>query len=382
MSNFEINYPYSKIVVPPDSLLDVNNCLQQASLAGDGLYSAKCHKVLGKLHLDAHCLLTPSGTAALEMASLLCEIGPGDEVIMPSYTFVSSANSVVLRGGIPVFVDVRSDTLNIDETLIEAAITDNTKAIMVVHYAGVSCEMDVIIEIANRYGLYLIEDNAQGLGAFYKGMPLGTFGQVAALSFHSTKNIMSGEGGCCVITDRSMVPAAEIIREKGTNRTKFLNGEVDKYSWKNVGSSYLLSDLNSALLYSQLQYIDSITKNRLEIWDYYYEQLVPYDGKLFDLPQYPKECLHNGHIFYVILPAECDRNEIIDGLKSKGIQATSHYVPLHTSKYAKAVARSSGRLSVTERLSARILRLPAWIGLERSDIEFISNALVTACANT
>ena len=194
MSNLEINYPYSKIVVPPDSLLDVNNCLQQASLAGDGLYSAKCHKVLGKLHLDAHCLLTPSGTAALEMASLLCEIGPGDEVIMPSYTFVSSANSVVLRGGIPVFVDVRSDTLNIDETLIEAAITDNTKAIMVVHYAGVSCEMDVIIEIANRYGLYLIEDNAQGLGAFYKGMPLERL-KVAALSFHSTKNIMSGEVG-------------------------------------------------------------------------------------------------------------------------------------------------------------------------------------------
>ncbi len=355
-------------------------CLATRKLSGDGGFTKRCHDWL-KANLETpHALLTHSCTAALEMAALLADLKPGDEVIMPSYTFVSTANAVALRQAVPVFIDVREDTLNIDETEIEAAITPKTKAICAVHYAGVAAEMDTILKIARKHNLLVIEDAAQGLMASYKGRALGTIGDFGAISFHETKNIVSGEGGALLIQDDKLALRAEIIREKGTNRSQFFRGQIDKYTWVDIGSSYLPSDLLSALLLAQLERAREITDKRLAIWDHYRKGLQEFaDTKLIRLQTIPTECRHNAHIFYLLLPDLDTRSALIEGLKAEGIQAPFHYVPLHSSPGGKKFGRVSprvgagsnlgvgGSLPVTDAVSDRLVRLPLFAELEHSE---------------
>jgi dTDP-4-amino-4,6-dideoxygalactose transaminase len=299
------------------------------------------------------------------MAAILADVGPGDEVIMPSYTFVSTANAFVLRGATPVFVDIRADTLNIDESRIEAAITPRTKAIVPVHYAGVGCEMDTIMDIARRHNLLVIEDAAQGVMASYKGRPLGSIGHLAAFSFHETKNIISGEGGALLINDARFIERAEIIREKGTNRSQFFRGQVDKYTWADCGSSYLPSELISAFLWAQMEEADAITKRRLAIWNRYHAafEYLELAGKL-RRPVIPADVAHNAHMYYLLLPSLNERAKFIAGLKEAGVSTVFHYVPLHSSPHGSAVSRSHGDMSNTNDLSNRLVRLPLWLGLE------------------
>jgi len=293
------------------------------------------------------------------MAALLCNLAPGDEVIMPSYTFVSTANAVVLRNAIPVFVDIRPDTLNINERLIEAAITPRTKAICVVHYAGVSCEMDEIMAIAQRHNLLVIEDAAQGYEAYYKGRPLGSIGHFAAMSFHETKNVISGEGGALFVNDAAYTDLAEIIWEKGTDRSQFFRGIVDKYTWQHVGSSFLPGEIVAAFLLAQLEDGRNITNSRLETWQTYHEAFADLEAnELLHRPAVPVHCTHNAHMYYVILPTADMRNQILDELKALNINAIFHYIPLHNSPAGLRYTRTNGRMDVTESLSARLLRLP------------------------
>lgn len=338
---------------------------EKGHLAGDGDFTKQCHAWLEATTGAQRALLTHSCTAALEMAAILADIKPGDEVIMPSYTFVSTANAFVLRGGVPVFVDIRTDTLNIDETKIEAAITDRTRAIVPVHYAGVGCEMDRIMDIAQRHNLIVIEDAAQGIMSTYKGRPLGSIGHMAALSFHETKNIISGEGGALLINDLSLAQRAEIIREKGTNRAQFFRGQVDKYTWMDIGSSYLPSELIAAFLWAQMEEADSITGRRLAIWERYHQALEPLEasGKL-RRPIIPAECAHNAHMYYVLLPDLPTRTRLIEALRAADIQSVFHYVPLHSAPYGKSHGRASDDMFNTSNLADRLLRLPLWIGLE------------------
>jgi dTDP-4-amino-4,6-dideoxygalactose transaminase len=347
-------------------------------LSGDGEFSKKCHTWLEEQVGCKKALLTHSCTAALEMAALLLEIQPGDEVIMPAFTFVSTPNAFVLRGGIPVFVDIRPDTLNIDETQIEAAITDKTRAIVVVHYAGLGCEMNVIMEIAERYGLYVIEDDAQGLMSTYQGKPLGSFGHLAALSFHETKNLMSGEGGALLINDPSFVERAEIIREKGTNRSSFFRGQVDKYTWVDVGSSYLPSDLIAAFLYAQLEQAEEITAARLHLWNTYHTAFESAEsaGKI-RRPCLPLDCVHNGHIYYLVLPNLEARTRFISALKEHQIQAVFHYQSLPDSPAGQRFSRTHGDIPVTRYISDCLVRLPMWIGLHEHQ-EFVIEACLDA----
>lgn len=334
-------------------------------LSGDGMFTKKCHAWL-EAHTGAHkALLTHSCTAALEMAAILADIQPGDEVIMPSYTFVSTANAFVLRGGIPVFVDIRPDTLNIDETLIEAAITARTKAIVPVHYAGVPCEMDTIMDIACRYNLLVIEDAAQGIMSKYKGKPLGSIGHLGAYSFHETKNIISGEGGALLINDKRFAERAEVIREKGTNRGQFFRGQVDKYTWVDAGSSYLPGEVIAAFLWAQMEEAQSITQKRMDIWQQYHEALAPLEhaGKL-RRPIVPEDCQHNAHMYYVLLESLEQRTEVILQLKQHSIMTVFHYVPLHSSPAGKKYGRTSAELKHTDNLADRLLRLPLWVGVE------------------
>lgn len=334
-------------------------------LAGDGMFTRQCHAWLEERTGACRALLTHSCTAALEMAAILANIGAGDEVIMPSYTFVSTANAFVLRGATPVFVDIRPDTLNIDERLIEEAITDRTRAIVPVHYAGVGCDMDAIMSIADRHGLLVIEDAAQGIMASYKNRPLGSIGQLGALSFHETKNIISGEGGALLINDRAYVERAEIIREKGTNRSRFFRGEVDKYTWVDIGSSFLPSELTAAFLMAQMDEADTITNRRLQLWEYYHEQFSELEAtERLRRPYIPPDCQHNAHMYYIILPDESARTRLIDILKGRDIRSVFHYIPLHSSPMGQRVARTVGSMSVTEDVSGRLLRLPLWIGGE------------------
>lgn len=334
-------------------------------LAGDGPFTKKCHQWLEATTGTRKALLTHSCTAALEMAAILADIRPGDEVIMPSYTFVSTANAFVLRGAVPVFVDIRSDTLNIDESLIEAAITPRTRAIVPVHYAGVACEMDRIMEIAERHGLLVIEDAAQGIMSTYKGRPLGSIGHLGAYSFHETKNIISGEGGALLINDERFAERAEIVREKGTNRSQFFRGQVDKYTWVDVGSSYLPGELVAAFLWAQMEEAETITKRRLAIWSGYHQALIPLesDGRL-RRPRIPEWCKHNAHMYYVIFPSLAARTGAIAHLKAAGIGAVFHYVPLHDSSFGKTCGRAVGKMAVTRVAADRLLRLPMWLGLE------------------
>jgi len=318
-------------------------------LAGDGPYTKQCHQWLESHTGSAKVLLTHSCTAALEMSSLLLNIQPGDEVIMPSYTFVSTANAFVLRGGIPVFVDIRPDTLNIDENLITDAITERTKAIVPVHYAGVSCEMDTILPIAKQHNIKIVEDAAQGVMSTYKGRALGSIGDLGAYSFHETKNVISGEGGCILINDPSLSLQAEIIREKGTNRTQFFRGHVDKYTWQDVGSSFLPGELISAFLWAQLEVAEEITKQRIDIWNEYHQLLEPLENRgLLRRPIIPDHCQHNAHMYYILLPEHLPRDEILQKMKSRGIGAIFHYIPLHSSPAGKKFGRISGEMVNTD----------------------------------
>ena len=342
----------------------VARAVSNAHTAGDGEFTRKCHAWLEARLGAPKALLTHSCTAALEMAALLFDLGPGDEVIMPAFTFVSTANAVVLRGATPVFVDIRPDTLNLDESLIEAAITPRTKAIFVVHYAGVGCAMDRILEIAARHDLLVAEDAAQGLLSRHQGQPLGGIGHLAAISFHETKNVISGEGGALIVNDPRFIERAEIIREKGTNRTSFFRGEVDKYTWIDVGSSYLPSDLVAAFLFAQLEHADRLLEERRALWRRYHEGFAALerDGQC-RRPIVPADCEHNAHIYYLLLPGPAERDLVIDDLKAQDIHAPFHYVPLHTSPAGRRFGRVSGRLRHTEELAARLLRLPLWYGM-------------------
>lgn len=349
----------------------IQQAINKGHLSGDGEFTKKCNSWLEENIGCKKVLLTHSCTAALEMAAILADIQPGDEIIMPSYTFVSTANAFVLRGGVPVFVDIRPDTLNIDETKIEAAITNKTKAIVPVHYAGVGCEMDRIMEIANRYNLLVIEDAAQGIMSYYKGRPLGSIGHMAALSFHETKNILSGEGGALLVNDERFIERAEIIREKGTNRSEFFRGQVDKYTWVDIGSSYLPSELIAAFLWAQMEEAENINKRRLSIWDKYHELFAELEKKgLVRRPIIPAHCVHNAHMYYLLLPGLEERTLLIAHLKEKGITTVFHYIPLDDAPAGMKYGRKNGELPVTHELSDRLVRLPFWIGVE-NDLSYI-----------
>lgn len=371
--------PFNKPYMTGKELWYIAQAHANGHLAGDGEFTRRCQDWLEASTGSAKALLTHSCTAALEMAAILADIGPGDEVILPSYTFVSTANAFVLRGAVPVFVDIRRDTLNIDETKIEAAVTEHTKAIAPVHYAGVGCDMDAIMEIAGRHGLLVIEDAAQGIRSTYKGHPLGSIGHLGALSFHETKNIISGEGGALLVNDPALVPRAEIIREKGTNRSQFFRGEIDKYTWVDIGSSYLPSELIAAFLWAQMEECDVITRRRLQIWHTYHDSLASLEeaGRL-RRPVVPEKCAHNAHMYYVLLPDLSTRTMLIDRLKQVGIHSVFHYIPLHTSPAGARYCRSQEKLAVTNSVFERLLRLPLWLGMEghqREIIDQITSAL-------
>ena len=364
-----------KFNVPPyvDKAADyIQECVKNQKICGDGEYTKKCNAWIEERTGTGKCLLTTSCTHATELAALLCDIRPGDEVIMPSYTFVSTADAFVLRGAIPVFVDIRPDTMNIDETLIEDAITEKTRAIVPVHYAGVACEMDTIMDIARRHNLKVVEDAAQGIMATYKGKALGTIGDFGAYSFHETKNYSMGEGGALLIRDQKDVEEAEIIREKGTNRSKFFRGQIDKYTWVEAGSSYLPSDMNAAYLWAQLQKADEINENRLQSWNRYYEGLKDLEeaGKI-ELPYVPEYCEHNAHMFYIKAKDLQERTALISFLKENGIQAVFHYIPLHSAPAGKKFGRFNGEDKYTTRESERLMRLPMYYGLKDEEVQYI-----------
>jgi len=343
----------------------VLQAMQSNKISGDGFFGKKCQAWFEEKLDCKKALLTPSCTAALEMSAILIDIQPGDEVIMPSYTFVSTANAFVLRGAKIVFVDIRPDTLNIDETLVEAAITPKTKALVPVHYAGVACDMDVIMEIANRHALFVVEDAAQGMMSTYKGRSLGAIGHLGTYSFHETKNITSGgEGGLLIINDELLIDRAEIIREKGTNRSQFFRGTVDKYSWVDVGSSYLPSELQAAYLWGQLERVEQITANRLTTWGYYAMALGNLaEQGLFELAHIPEYCVHNGHMFYLKTRDLEQRTKLLTHLKDRDIMGVFHYVPLHTAEAGMNFARFHGKDHYTTVESERLIRLPIWYGI-------------------
>ena len=349
---------------------------QNGMICGDGPFTKRCSAWMKEKFDSKHVLLTTSCTHALEMAAFLADIQPGDEVIMPSYTFVSTADAFVLRGATVVFVDIRPDTMNIDEKLIEAAITDKTKAIVPVHYAGVSCEMDTIMDIAKRYNLNVVEDAAQGITSTYKGKPLGTIGDYGCFSFHETKNLSMGEGGALLVRDKENVEKAEIIREKGTNRSKFFRGQIDKYTWVEAGSSYLPSDLNAAYLWGQLEAIDEIQGQRLASWDTYYRELKPLaDEGYIELPVIPEGCIHNAHMFYVKAADLGERTDLIEFLKEKGINAVFHYIPLHSAPAGYKYGRFHGEDKYTTKESERLMRLPLYYGLTEEQCVEVANAI-------
>ncbi len=361
--------------VPPyvDTAMDyIAECVRNQKICGDGAYTKKCNEWIEKKTGTAKCLLATSCTHATELAAILCDIKPGDEVIMPSYTFVSTANAFVLRGAVPVFVDIRPDTMNIDEQKIEDAITDKTRVIAPVHYAGVGCEMDTIMDIAKRHNLKVVEDAAQGVMATYKGKALGSIGDFGAYSFHETKNYSSGEGGAILIKNPADAERAEIIREKGTNRAKFFRGQIDKYTWVDMGSSYLPSDMNAAYLYSQLEIADKINEDRLASWNHYYERLTFLsDAGKISLPYIPEECQHNAHMFYIKCKDIEERSDLIKHLAANEILAVFHYIPLHTAPAGKSLGRFNGIDEYTTKESERLVRLPMYYGLKPEQVDLI-----------
>lgn len=354
----------------------IEEAVARGHLSGNGPFAARCSSWLEQRLAVPRALLTHSCSGALEMAAILAEIEPGDEVIMPSFTFVTSANAFVLRGAVPVFVDVRPDTLNIDERLIEGAITERTRAIVPVHYAGVSCEMDTITEIARRHDLLVVEDAAHGLLSTYRGRPLGSIGEMATFSFHETKNVICGEGGALIIRDSRLVERAEIVQEKGTNRRQFFRGQTDKYTWVDIGSSYLPSEIAAAFLYAQLEEADAITARRVELWNLYHDAFGELEERgLARRPVVPDGCVHNAHLFYLLVPGAGGRDRLIEALKEREINAVFHYVPLHSSPAGLRYGRAHGELPVTDRESASLIRLPLWMGMADSDVERVVDAV-------
>lgn len=357
--------PFNRPYMSGRELIHITEAYELGHLSGDGRFTGKCNAWIEQRADVARALLTTSCTAALEMAALLLDLQPGDEVIMPSYTFVSTANAVVLRGATPVFVDVRHDTLNLDETLVEAAVTDRTRAIFVVHYAGVGAEMDTLSQIAQRHGLALVEDAAQGVMASYKGRALGSIGDLGAFSFHETKNIIAGEAGALLCRDDTYAQRAEILREKGTNRGQFFRGQVDKYTWVDQGSSYLPGEITAAFLWAQMELADAITQRRLALWDRYFQWAAPYENAgLVTRPGIPDGVQHNAHMFYLLLPSLTARTAFIDRMAAQGISCVFHYVPLHSAPAGLRFARAHGDLAVTDDVASRLVRMPLWVGLE------------------
>ena len=354
----------------------IDQAIDNNKICGDGDFSKKCHAWLEEKTGARRGLLVTSGSTALDMAAILADVGPGDEVILPSYTFVSTANVFVLRGAKLVFVDIRPDTQNIDEKLIEDAITDKTKVIAPVHYAGVGCEMDTIMEIAKKHGLIVVEDAAQGVMSTYKGRALGSIGDFGCYSFHETKNYSMGEGGAILIKDEEDAEKAEIIREKGTDRSRFLRGQVDKYTWVEMGSSYLPSDINAAFLYAQLEEADMINQNRRASWDAYYEMLTPLaDAGRIELPVVPEECEHNSHMFYIKTAGIEERTALSAFLKENGIGSAFHYVPLHSAPAGQRFGRFHGEDRYTTVTFERLLRLPMYYGLKPDEVEFVCSKI-------
>ncbi len=350
----------------------IMEAVKAQKICGDGQFTKKCNAWLEEKTGAVKALLTTSCTHATEMAALLADVKPGDEVIMPSYTFVSTADAFVLRGATPVFVDIRPDTMNIDEKKIEAAITDKTVGIVPVHYAGVACEMDTIMDVAKRHNLWVIEDAAQGIMSTYKGKALGTFGEFGCFSFHETKNYSMGEGGAILIRDEEKIEDAEILREKGTNRSKFFRGQIDKYTWVNQGSSYLPSDMNAAYLWAQLEMAEKINDYRLSIWEQYWRELTPLAeaGKI-ELPTVPKDCVHNAHMFYIKAKDIEERSALISYMKENGVLTVFHYIPLHTAPAGLKFGRFHGEDKYTTKESERLVRLPLYFGLKEEEVSYI-----------
>lgn len=350
----------------------IMEAVKAQKICGDGQFTKKCNAWLEEKTGAVKALLTTSCTHATEMAALLADVKPGDEVIMPSYTFVSTADAFVLRGATPVFVDIRPDTMNIDEKKIEAAITDKTVGIVPVHYAGVACEMDTIMDVAKRHNLWVIEDAAQGIMSTYKGKALGTFGEFGCFSFHETKNYSMGEGGAILIRDEEKIEDAEILREKGTNRSKFFRGQIDKYTWVNQGSSYLPSDMNAAYLWAQLEMAEKINDYRLSIWEQYSRELTPLAeaGKI-ELPTVPQDCVHNAHMFYIKAKDIEERSALIGHMKEKGVLTVFHYIPLHTAPAGLKFGRFHGEDEYTTKESERLVRLPLYFGLKKEEVSYI-----------
>lgn len=356
--------PFNKVYLTGKELEYIKKSHEVGNLSGDGFFTKESSRWLETHTGTKKALLTHSCTAALEMAAILSNIEPGDEVILPSYTFVSTANAFVMRGGIPIFVDIRPDTLNINEQLIEAAISPRTKAIVPVHYAGVACEMDTILRIAKKHHLLVIEDAAQGVMSTYKGKALGAIGNIGTYSFHETKNIISGEGGAILVNDHAFVARAEIIREKGTNRSQFYRGQVDKYTWQDVGSSYLPGEDVAAFLLAQLEKAEDITLKRMHKWEIYHASLASLEQKgVLRRPTIPAECQHNAHMYYILLESLDHRTRLIEKFKKQNIHPVFHYIPLHSSPAGLKYGRVSGEMKHTNNLSERLLRLPLWVGL-------------------
>ena len=365
-NNFiSFNKPYCK----GSTLKYIKNTLLNASISGDGQFTAKCSEEIVNISSAKKALLTHSCTASIEMSAILANIQSGDEIIMPSYTFVSTANAFVLRGGVPVFVDIEPTTFNIDPNLVEKAITSRTKAIVPVHYAGVGCEMKKIIELAEKYKILVIEDAAQGIMSEYQDQPLGRFGDFGCISFHETKNIHCGEGGALLINNEKFIERAEIIRDKGTNRSKFFRGQVNKYRWIDIGSSYLPGELTAAFLFAQLEKANEITADRLSIWYKYYEIFEDLEkNELVRRPIIPESCKHNGHIFHLLLDKRFNRDSVLQQMNKLGVNAVFHYQPLHSSPAGKKYGKfTSGSLPITDDISERLIRLPMWIGFEQHE---------------
>lgn len=370
--------PFNRPSMVGKELAYIQQAVENMHLSGDGAFTQQCHTWLEEHVGCQRALLTHSGTAALEMTALLMDIQPGDEIIMPSFTFVSTANAFVLRSGVPVFVDIRPDILCIDETKIEAAITPRTKAIVVVHYAGVSCEMDTICALAQRHGLLVIEDAAQGICSFYKGRPLGSLGAFAAVSFHETKNVIAGEGGALLLNEHRWIERAEIIREKGTNRKEFFRGHVDKYSWVDIGSSYLPSEINAAFLWAQLEEAEAITQSRTIVWQHYHEAFADLEQRGYlRRPIIPPECQHNSHLYYLLFPNLHTRTNVLEQLGQAGVNAVFHYIPLHSSPAGQRYGRSVGTLLHTNKASDCLLRLPLWVGMQDKEVSFVIDTVRT-----
>jgi dTDP-4-amino-4,6-dideoxygalactose transaminase len=354
----------------------IDAALASGKLSGNGAFACRCAAWLKQSMGCERALITPSCTAALEMTAILAELKPGDEVIVPDFAFVSSANAFALLGAVPVFVDIDPATLNIDPNAIENAITAKTRAIVVIHYGGIACDMDHIEKIAARHNLVIIEDAAHGLGASYRGRPLGSIGHLATFSFHETKNVQCGEGGALVINDPKFADRAEIIQEKGTDRGRFFRGEVDKYTWQDVGSSYLLSEVAAAFLWAQLEYAEAITLERRSIWESYYAAFDELEAAdLLRRPIVPSDCVHSGHLFYILLPSEQTRNRALDALSKCGVNAVFHYVPLHASPGGRMFGRQGGPVPVTDDISARLLRLPIWAKMGNERVRYIIHSV-------